>query len=229
MAYVGLDCSPGTHRRRPGRVLSAALVFAIITSFFGLVTGIEFALRSWKLILKSDEYRPLGGRRWRFDFTHFTLSFGYTYMTGILIGASIPHEPLVQPLALPAPLFFFQCGLQLLWTSWMNSTRRPAPFRISSWDKGERTPLLIYTLVEDIVAVDGGAGKEYRQRLMARYKISPKFRLMLAQLNWFWGIGALLDGAGTIVVLFTIDEKIAYGVGKHVIFTLSECRFRVCT
>ena len=195
-------------------MLMFAPVFAIITSFFGLVTGIEFALRSWKLILKTDKYRPLGGRRWKFDFTHFTLSFGYTYMTGILIGASIPHEPLVRPLALPAPLFFFQLGIQLLVTSWMHHTHRPAPFRISSWAKGDRTPLLVYTLVEDIVAVDGSAGKEYRQRLMARYKISPKFRLMLAQLNWFWGIGALLDGAGTIVLLFTLDERIAYGVGK---------------
>jgi len=193
---------------------NAEPVFAIITSFFGLITGIEFALRSWKLIQKTDQYRPLGGRRWRFDFTHFTLSFGYTYMTGILIGASIPYEPLVRPLALPAPLFFLQLGFQLLLTGWMHATNRPAPFRISSVPKGDRTPTLVFTLVEDIVAVDGGAGKEYRERLMARYKASPKFRLLITQLNWFWGVGAFLDGVVTIVLLFTIDEIAAYGVGK---------------
>ncbi|KAK0707967.1 hypothetical protein B0H67DRAFT_543318 [Lasiosphaeris hirsuta] len=193
--------------------LRHGIVFAIITSFFGLVTGIEFGLRSLKLILKADTYRPVGGTRWRFDFTHMTLSFGYTVMTGILIGASIPHEPLVRPLAIPVPLFFIQMGLQLLWSGWMSARHKPAPFKISSVPKGARVPPLVLTIIEDIVAVDGSAGREYRERLMARYEASPRFRKMIAQQNWFWGVGALLVGAATMVVIWTVPEEIAYGVG----------------
>jgi hypothetical protein len=195
--------------------LRHGIIFAIITSFFGIVSGIEFGLRSLKLIMKKDTYRPLGAvGRWKFDFTHMSLSFGYTVMTGILIGASIPHEPLVKPLAIPVPLFFIQMGIQLLWSGWMSAKHKPAPCKISSVEKGERTPPLVLTLVEDIVAVDGGAGKEYRQNLMARYKASKRFRRMIADLNWFWGVGALIDGVGTMIAIWTTPQTVAYGVGE---------------
>lgn len=194
--------------------LRHGIIFAIITSFFGIVTGIEFGLRCLKLILKGDMYRPVGGTRWSFDFTHWTLSFGYTVMTAILIGGSIPHDPLVRLLAIPVPLFFIQVGLQLVWSGWMNITGRPAPCKISSVPKGARVPPLVLTIVEDIVGVDGAGGREYRNSLLARYEVSPRFRTMIAQQNWFWAAGALVDGIGTMVVIWTVPEKVAYGVGR---------------
>ncbi|KAH7629699.1 hypothetical protein B0T09DRAFT_339969 [Sordaria sp. MPI-SDFR-AT-0083] len=199
-----------------GTSLRHGIVFAIITAFFGLVTGIEFGLRCLKLMLPRDEYRPLGTDpvkdRWKFDFTHHTLSFGYTYMTGILIGASIPHEPIVKPLAMPVPLFFIQMGLQLLWSGWANKKHKKAPFRFSSVPKGGRIPPLVFTIVEDIVAVDGAGGKEYRRAINARYEVSKRFREMIARQNWFWGVGALADGIATMIVIWTIPQEIAYGV-----------------
>lgn len=198
--------------------LRHGIIFAIITAFFGLVTGIEFGLRSLKLILPPDTYRPIGGARWKADFTHWTLSFGYTVMTGILIGASIPHEPLVRPLAIPVPLFLIQMGVMLLWSGWANVTRRPTPCRMSSIPKGERTRPLVYTIVEDIIAVDGAAGIEYRRALMARYEISKLFRKMIAKQNWFWGWGSLLVGVGTMVVIWTVQQEIAYGIGESLLF-----------
>ena len=95
----------------------------------------------------------------------------------------------------------------------MNATRRPAPCKISSIDKGGRVPPLVLTLVEDIVGVDGAGGRVYRDSLMARYKISPRFRKMIAQQNWFWAVGALVDGIGTLVVVWTVPQEVAYGVG----------------
>ncbi|KAL2152838.1 hypothetical protein VTH82DRAFT_3993 [Thermothelomyces myriococcoides] len=196
-----------------GTTLRPGIVFAIITSFFGIVTGIEFGLRCIKLIWMGDTYRPRGGTRWSFDFTHWTLSFGYTVMTAILIGASIPHPPLVRPLAIPVPLFFIQVGCQLVWSGCMNRAGRPAPFRISSVPKGARVPPLVLTIVEDIVGVDGAGGRKYRDALMARYEASPRFRHMIAQQNWFWAAGALIDGIGTFIVIWTVPERVAYGVG----------------
>jgi hypothetical protein len=134
-------------------------------------------------------------------------------MTAILIGASVPHPPIVRPLAIPVSLFFIQIGLQLVWSGWMNKSGRPAPCKISSIPKGGRVPPLVFTLVEDIVGVDGAGGREYRNALLARYETSPRFRKMMAQQNWFWAIGALVDGIGTMVVVWTVPEKVAYGVG----------------
>jgi len=201
--------------------LRHGIIFAIITSFFGLVTGLEFALRSWRLIMPSDEYRPLGGGRWHFDYSHWTMVFGYTIMTGILIGPSIPHEPLVRPLAMPVPFFLIQLGLQLLISGIMNIRHSPAPFRISSIPKGDRVLPMVYTLVEDIVGVDGTAGKSYRRRLRERYDASWRFRIMIAQLNWFWATGSLVVGIGAMVVLWVLpSQEIAYGVawGSPLIF-----------
>ncbi|KAK4236598.1 hypothetical protein C8A03DRAFT_35499 [Achaetomium macrosporum] len=196
-----------------GTTLRSGIVFAIITSFFGIVTGIEFALRCYKLVFKGDTYRPRGGTRWSFDFTHWTLSFGYTVMTGILIAFAIPHNPIVRPLAMPVALFLVQVGLQLAWHGWMHATGRPAPFKISSIEKGERVRPLVFTLIEDVVAVDGAGGREYREALLARYGASPRFRKLIARQNWFWAVGALVDGIGTLVVVWTVPERVAYGVG----------------
>ncbi|KAK4183566.1 hypothetical protein QBC35DRAFT_97022 [Podospora australis] len=193
--------------------LRMGIVFAIITSFFGIVSGIEFGLRCLKLILKEDKYRPPGGTKWSFDFTHWTLSFGYTVMTGILIGASIPHDPYVRILAIPLSLFWLQMFVQLSWSGWMSATHRPAPCKMSSIDKGERVPPLVLTLVEDIVGVDGAGGIIYRRALLARYNASRRFRKMIAKLNWFWAVGCLIDGVGTLVVIWTVPERVAYGVG----------------
>ncbi|KAK1835639.1 hypothetical protein QBC39DRAFT_340765 [Podospora conica] len=202
--------------------LRLGLVFAIITSFFGIVTGIEFGLRMLKLILKGDTYRPRGGTKWSFDFTHHTLSVGYTYMSGILIGASIPHNPPVRPLAIPVSLFLVQMGVQLLWSGWMVANGKKAPCRVSNVAKGEPMPPFVLTAVEDIVAVDGGAGREYRDQLHARYKASAMFRRMIMRQTWFWGWGSLLVGVGTLVVVWTVPVSVAYGVGwgAPLIFTI---------
>ncbi|KAK0744396.1 hypothetical protein B0T21DRAFT_325064 [Apiosordaria backusii] len=202
--YYGISASTSL---RPG------LVFAIVTSFFGIVTGIEFGLRMLKLIMKRDTYRPPGGTKWSFDFTHHTLSVGYTVMSGILIGGSIPHNPPVKVLAVPVSLFLIQMGVQLTWAGWMNATRRKAPFKISSVAKGERVPPLVLTIVEDIVGVDGGAGVEYRRAVFARYAASKRFRKMIANQNWFWAVGSLVFGVGTLVTIWCVDYHIAYGIG----------------
>ncbi|KAI0172166.1 hypothetical protein GGR52DRAFT_457482 [Hypoxylon sp. FL1284] len=202
--------------------LRHGILFAIITSFFGLVSGLEFAHRSWRLIMKDDKYRPLDGKRWRFDFTHMTLSIGYTVMTGILIGASIPHEPLVRPLAMPLPLFFIEVGSLAITSGFMDARNMPTTCKVSSTPKGAPMPPVLLTFIEDVVAVDGGAGKTYRKRLLGRYKASKHFRALIKGLNWFWGVGCILVGAGSLAVVWTIPQEIAYGIGwgAPLVFTI---------
>ncbi|KAK5625346.1 hypothetical protein RRF57_001062 [Xylaria bambusicola] len=194
--------------------LRHGILFAIITSFFGLVSGLEFAHRSWRLIHKNDKYRPLDGTRWRFDFTHWTLSICYTIMTGILIGASIPHEPLVRPLAIPVPLFFIGAGMLCIITGTMSALGMRTACKVSSIPKGAPQPPYVLTAVEDVVGVDGGGARLFRRRLLERYKASKAFRRLIAELNWFWGIGSVISGAGTLAAVWVIpSQEIAYGVG----------------
>lgn len=136
-------------------------------------------------------------------------------MTALLIGASIPHEPLVRPLAMPAAIFLLQLGLQLAATGAASALGRPrAPFAISSVAKGAAVPPLALTLAEDVVAVDGGGGKAWRRELMARYDASPRFRQMVSQVNWLWAAGTIAAAAATLTAVWAVDDQtIAYGVG----------------
>jgi len=79
--------------------------------------------------------------------------------------------------------------------------------------KGARVPPLVYTLMEDIVAVDGNGGKAYRAALQARYDASARFRTLVAQLNWFWGVSGFTLGVALIAIIWSIPQEVAYGVG----------------
>lgn len=97
----------------------------------------------------------------------------------------------------PASLMFFVGG-ELVLCAALASLDIRTPFRISSLPKGVPIRPGIYTIAEDIIAVDAGAGRAYREALDARYQASPLFRRMLYQLNLFWvfetSSGAALPG-----------------------------------
>lgn len=166
------------------------------------------------MILKTDKYRPVGSKKWRFDFTHWSLGAAYTVMTALLIGASIPDPPLVRPLAMPVPIFFIQIGSQCIVMGFMALFGMRTQCRVSSLPKGSPMPPLLLICIEDVVGVDGGGGRDYRLRLHARYNASKRFRDLIKGLNWFWGVSALAFGGGMIAVIWTINEDIAYGVGE---------------
>jgi hypothetical protein len=137
-------------------------------------------------------------------------------MTGILIGGSIPHEPLVRVLAIPVPIFFIGAGTLCVVTGAMSALGMPTACKVSSVPKGAPQPPYVLTAVEDVVGVDGGGARPYRRKLLERYKASKRFRHLIAGLNWFWGIGAVVNGAGTLVAIWLIpQQEVAYGVGEY--------------
>ena len=116
---------------------------------------------------------------------------------------------------MPAPSFIIYFGLILLTTSFLSARGDKAPFRISSIPKGATVRPTVYTIIEDIIGVDTGTGRQYRQALNARYEASPRFRRMLAQVNLFWGLPAVLVGVGVTLAMYVphIPRIIGYGLG----------------
>lgn len=112
----------------------------------------------------------------------------------------------------PAVLLI-QCGPQFLLSCYAYRRGWKAPFRMSSTEKGESAPVALFTIIEDIIAVEGGAGREYRAALKARYEASEQFREMLWQLTLVWGVGSTLAAGVTTAVVWTVPEYIAYGFG----------------
>ena len=72
-------------------------------------------------------------------------------------------------------------GLMFIVSEIAVKTKATLPFRMSSHIKGSICPPITYTIIEDVIAVDAGAGKVYCEALLQRYNASPRFRKLLIQ------------------------------------------------
>jgi hypothetical protein len=68
--------------------------------------------------------------------------------------------------------------------------------------------------MEDVVAVNAGAGRPFREALAARYKASPRFRRMLYVQSLFWSIPAFVLAIPLTVIAVhpSVPATAAYGV-----------------
>ena len=89
----------------------------------------------------------------------------------------------------------------------------PAPCRISSIPRGAQLRPGIYSVIEDVVAVDGGGGTRYREALNRRYEASHIFRAMLRHLGVFWAVGGEAVAVTTTVLICVLPYDPAYAVG----------------
>lgn len=117
---------------------------------------------------------------------------------------------------MPVPtVFFMAAGSELLSTiAYLRNLR--TPIRISSVAKGEPFRPGVYHVIEDVIAVEGHAGQNYRKALNERYQASPEFRRMLVKLSLAWSIPALAVAVISTAVVFTVPATIAFGIGKFV-------------
>lgn len=115
---------------------------------------------------------------------------------------------------MPVPtVVFIAAGSELLCTvGYLLNSR--APISISSVRRGDHCRPGVYTIIEDVIAVDGSGGLAFREALDRRFQASPEFRHMLATLSLFWSVPALLVAGGCTAVIWTVPIGVAYGVGE---------------
>jgi hypothetical protein len=129
---------------------------------------------------------------------------------------TIPKNPPIRLLAMPASSMVLAFGVQMLLIDILRYFKVPAPIRISSLPRGSPLRPGIYSIIEDVCAVDGSGGTEFRQRLNLRYAASHHFRRMLHRLTLFWAFGAVGIGSGTTAAVFVLDSKdAAYVVSAY--------------
>jgi hypothetical protein len=192
------------------------ITFAVVTAIWGGPTYVEFAVRSLRLIKKEHFFKPLGAnQRWVFDITNWILVLTITVVTSLLIVGAAPHIVFLRVLSMPAPAILFCLLGPIFLMNLYSACGWKAPFRISSTAKGEGVLPGIYYIAEDIVAVNAGGGRPFREGWAARYNASPIFRKMIRDLSWFWSFpGLLVAAACTVVVCINpVPEPVAYGIG----------------
>ncbi|CAI7592429.1 unnamed protein product [Penicillium pancosmium] len=116
--------------------------------------------------------------------------------------------------ALPPCVLLVQVGFTLVIVGILAKLGVRQPFPVSSMPAGSVFRPGILTIIEDVVAVDGGRGRLYRSALMERYRASLRFQRLMESLNWFWGFGGLIMG----ILLISIISKVhtntfAFGLG----------------
>lgn len=191
------------------------IIFIIVTTVWGGPTYLEFAIRTLRLIKKERFYRPLGTEsRWACDMTTWVASLTIFVLTALFVVGSAPRHTWLRVVAMAAVSILWCLGGVLLYLELLHMYKKPAPFRISSTAKGEPVNAGCYYFIEDVLAVNGGAGRPYREALAARYKASPRFRRMLHEMGLFWSIPAL--ALATILTFVAclpwVPEDWAYGV-----------------
>lgn len=119
---------------------------------------------------------------------------------------------------MPCASMMFAFATELLVVDMLRYFEIPAPVRISSIPKGSQLRPGIYSVIEDVVAVDGSGGTAYREALNKRYEASHVFRAMLRRLGAFWAFGAETMAVVLTVLIFTLQHEAAYVVGWAVPF-----------
>lgn len=114
---------------------------------------------------------------------------------------------------MPLASMLYAFGTELLVVDALRYFQVPAPVRISSIPKGAQLRPAIYSIIEDIVAVDGSGGTAFREALNKRYEASHVFRAMLRRLGVFWAFGCEGMAVATTILVFTIQHEAAYCVG----------------
>ncbi|OCL08276.1 hypothetical protein AOQ84DRAFT_44193 [Glonium stellatum] len=196
-----------------GTSLSPNAVFSISTGALGSVSIIEYFLRFYRLWKKGSTCRVIGAHRFYLDWFHWNLSVAWIAVMVELIVGTIPKNPPIRLLAMPVSTMAFAFGLELLIMDVARLAGMKAPIRISSLPVGAPLRPGIYAIIEDVVAVDGSGGTEFRQRLNLRYQASQLFRQMLHRLTLFWAFGALIIASVTTAIIFTVNRNVAYVLG----------------
>lgn len=215
-----------------------SLVFSITTAAIGTVSVVEYFIRFRRLWRRGSTCRVIGARRWyvslrtakrllstaacslsqQLDWFHWNLSLAWIAVMIELIVGTVPNEPPIRLLAMPVSSVVFAFGVELFIVDALRILKVPSPIRISSVPRGTLLRPGVYSFIEDVCAVDGSGGTEFRQRLNLRYMASKPFRRMLHRLTMFWAAGALATAAGTTAMVFTLTRNAAYVIGWTVPF-----------
>lgn len=131
---------------------------------------------------------------------------------------TVPEYPPIRLLAMPVPTMLYVLSTELLIVDILRYLHVPAPVRMSSVPKGAQLRPGIYYFIEDVCAVDGSGGTEFRTALDKRYASSHIFRSMLRRLDIFWAVGGEATAVVCTILIFTIPADAAYVVGWSVPF-----------
>ena len=130
----------------------------------------------------------------------------------LIIGMA-PEDPLLRICILPSTIICYYLGILFLVTSTLTHFRVSLPFAMSSTPRGTPFRPALLAIIEDSASIEARGELAARLAVMKRYESSPLFRKIIERLSWFWGIGCIVIAIITTILIFSLEEKVAFGVG----------------
>jgi len=201
-----------------GTNLSTRNVFIVITCLYCMMTFMAYGHRCFRLWWKGagPRYGPVGWQgRWArlLEFTNVNLALVATIFEIEIVFGTWPDDPIIRLCAMTSATICYYFGLLFLITAFLTQFRYRLPFYMSSTPKGSFWRPALLAILEDSGAIEGRGELAWRQAVMTRYEASPLFRKMLLRLTWWWGVGFLVVGVITTVLIGVLEANIAFGVG----------------
>jgi hypothetical protein len=190
-------------------------VIGVSSAIFGLVSLPSLCLRTWSLTKANSTTRPLGTTRWAMDYFNWNFALGFIYITALIVVSTVLKPAKSRIVSLPLSLLLLQVCTQLLATTVMVPLRARYPFRFSSMSRGEIARPALYTIIEDVVAVDAGQGTQFREVFDQRYVASAPIRRLLREMDLLWGISGVAVAVALVVLIFKLHNvDISWVIGK---------------
>ncbi|KIA75488.1 hypothetical protein HK57_00037 [Aspergillus ustus] len=188
------------------------IVFTILGTGIGVLSVAMMLRRTWRLVRPNATCRPRNSQWYNLDYFQWNFFSGFCYIAALMIAAisTSPHkgshDTSTRLMSLPLPLLILQVSSQLLFACAMSRIKAKYPFRVSSMDRSNRVRPGVYTIVEDVVAVDCGQGQEYRRLFDARYCSSRPVRVLLERLDLAWGLSGALVASLLVALVSTLPN-----------------------
>ncbi|CZR66687.1 uncharacterized protein PAC_16588 [Phialocephala subalpina] len=213
------DCSNSQTPTSPSALefsTDAKTVLLVITCLYCMMTFAHFTHRCIRLIFKcSSRYGPIGWqRKWRLlEFTNANFAICASIFEIVLVIGMAPEDPLLRICTLPSAIICYYLGILFLLTSTLTHFRVPLPFEMSSTPKGSPFRPALLAIIEDSAAIEARGELAARLSVIRRYESSALFRRMIERLNWVWGVGFMGIAIITTILIFSLEEQVAFGVG----------------
>ncbi|KAK0101892.1 hypothetical protein ONS95_001297 [Cadophora gregata] len=216
--FINLGLFYGLWYGRPE--MDRIAVLTIPTAVLGILTIVAIVERIWKLTQPSSQFRPLKSPRYGLDIFQWGY-FGALITISSLISSTLlrddndhdGHEFQIRLLSMPAPVLMYFLATLTALSLIVNKMELTLPFRFGSMDAGTVVRPAIYYIVEDVVAVDGNGGIEYREAFGARYESSSMFQDMIRILSIVWCLAFYALATWFTVLVFTLPVVAVYAVG----------------
>ncbi|TID26311.1 hypothetical protein E2P81_ATG00786 [Venturia nashicola] len=203
-----------------GTRMDRMLVLTLPTAILGIFTIIAIFERVWKLIRPSPEYRPSGSPRYGLDIFQWGYFLALACISTLITSTlsrddrdDDNHAFQIRLLSLPAALLMFLVATLTFLSLLLNWLALKIPFRFGSVDKNNILRPAIFYIVEDVVAVDGEGGVEYRRAFNSRYEESHIFSDMIWELSVAWMVGFYLMAILVTALVMKLPVAAVYAVG----------------